>query len=197
MFRIIMPAILMVSTIVQADSANQTKTFSPIEDGGTPFRIDIDLFEWDGNALPTLQSTAYARTGDHLVFIGGRTSGVHDFGCHPDNNFKPSQYNDTVYVIDYVQQHVYHRQLTEGDLTEYQIADMSSTNKLFFHDEDHLLMIGGYGNQQETPPEGDIWPGCPLQADSRSLTYNSMKVVELDGIIDWTMGDDSLLSDHI
>lgn len=178
-------------------SPNQTTTFSPIEDGGVPFSVELEEVSWTGDALPTLQSTSYARYGHHLVFIGGRTSGTHGFDCDPDNNFMPTEFNESIFVIDYQNEHVYMRPLSEGDLTEYQIADLSSTNKLFFHDGAHLLMVGGYGHQSETPPKGGQWRGCPVQADSRFQTYDTMKVAELGGLIDWVKGDDSILSDHI
>ena len=198
MLRSSIPAVaLLAASIAHADSANQTKTFSPIINGGVPFRVTIEELSWAGDSLPTIQSAAYARFNHYLVFIGGRTSGVHDFTCDPDGNFQPSKFNDTIFVIDYLNEHVYQRPLVDSDLTETQVADLSSTNKLFFHDENHLLMIGGYGHQDEEPPAGESWPGCPMASDSRFLTYDTMKVADLAGIVGWTMGDSSELSQHI
>jgi hypothetical protein len=190
-----------VSTLIvgsaMADGPNQTTTFSPIEDGGVPFSVELEEVVWTGDALPTIQSTSYARYDHELVFIGGRTSGVHGFDCDPDNNFMPKQFNESIFVVDYLNEHVYMRPLSDGDLTEFQIADLSSTNKLFFHESERLLMVGGYGHQHETPPKGGEWLGCPVQADSRFQTYDTMKVVDLAGVIAWVKGDASELSSHI
>lgn len=198
MHRIILPTVaLLATTMAHADSGNQTKDFSPIINGGTPFRVTIEEVPWTGDPLPTLQSTAYARFGDHLVFIGGRTSGTHDFTCTPEDNFEPTRYNRELFAIDYVNEIVYRRSLDDSDLSTMQIADLASTNKLFFHNVDHLLLVGGYGYQDEEPPPGTEWPGCPMNSTSRFLTYDTMKVVELAGVVGWIKGDDSELSEHV
>ena len=188
---------VLATSSVYAESGNQTKDFSPIVNGDVPFRVTIEEVPWAGDSLPTIQSSSYARFGHHLVFIGGRTSGVHDFTCDADGNFLPTEFNDTIFVIDYENEHVYQRQLSEGDLTEFQNADLASTNKLFFHDDNHLVMVGGYGHQNEAPPAGGSWGGCPMATDSRFLTYDTMKVADLAGVIGWTKGDKTLLSSHI
>ena len=112
---------------VSAGGPNQTADFSPIETGGTPFTVSIEQVEWTGDALPTIQSTSYARYDHYLIFVGGRTSGVHGFDCDPNNNFMPKQFNDSILIVDYLNEHVYTRSLSEGDLSEFQIADLSST----------------------------------------------------------------------
>ena len=77
MHRIILPTVaLLTTTMAHADSGNQTKDFSPIVNGDVPFRVTIEEVPWAGDSLPTIQSSSYARFGHHLVFIGGRTSGV-------------------------------------------------------------------------------------------------------------------------
>ena len=119
--------LLLAAGIAIADSANQTKTFSPIINGGTPFRVTIEEVLWAGDSLPTIQSAAYARFNHYLVFIGGRTSGMHDFTCSPEDNFEPTRYNREVFVIDYLNELVYHRSLDDSDLSTAQIADLART----------------------------------------------------------------------
>ena len=68
-----------------------------------------------------------------------------------------------------IRTNVYMRPLSEGDLTEYQIADLSSTNKLFF-DESHLLMVGGYGTKKRRPGRAVRLLRCRPTADFRPTT---------------------------
>ena len=192
-----MTGLMLLTASAVADSFNQTKDFSPIINGGTPFRVTIEEVPWTGEALPTIQSAAYARYGHYLVFIGGRTSGVHDFTCSPEDNFEPKRYNRDVFVVDYHNELVHQRSLDDSDLTTTQIADLASTNKLFFHDTEHLLLVGGYGYQDEEPPPGTEWPGCPMNSTSRFLTYDTLKVLDLAGIVGWTKGDETELSQHV
>lgn len=91
--------------------------------------------------FPGLQSYAWAKDGDRLLLIGGRTDGLHK--RQPFASFN-KQYNNTeLIVLDLKLEKIWKKSLTSLPLS---IAEqLQSTNMEFFQKANHLVLIGGYG----------------------------------------------------
>ena len=83
-----------------AQNTNQTQTVSPIAPGGAPFTLSITEVEWTGDPLPAIHSAATAIHDGKLLFVGGKTSGLHGFTCDPAQNFPAANFNREIYVVD-------------------------------------------------------------------------------------------------
>ncbi len=126
---------------------NQTDTLSPIAAGGAPFRLLIEPYPWKGDPLPALHSAAAAKSGDRLLFVGGKTSGLHDFTCDPYENFPEADFNRTLFVVDLATGDVASRSIDNAasGLSIEQRAELASINTLFTTADGRLLAAGGYG----------------------------------------------------
>ena len=166
-----------------ADAQNQTETLSPLTQRGVPFRLRIELVEWDGDPLPTLHSAAHAMLGERVLFVGGKTSGLHGFQCDPDENFPPKDFNRSLMVIDLAARETFSRPLSDaaGDLSPAEICALSSVNTLSDESDGRLISVGGYGIDEN----GDY------------VTFSSLRVIDVAGAIEWVLGDSSPLSEHI
>ena len=38
--------------------------------------------------------------GERVLFVGGKTSGLHNFDCDPDENFPAKDFNGSLMVLD-------------------------------------------------------------------------------------------------
>ena len=166
-----------------AFTQNQTDTISPIVAGGVPFRVEMELVDWVGDDLPAIHSAAYATLGDQLLLVGGKTSGLHNFTCDPDVNWPAADFNGTLMVVDFETRDTFTRPLADAasGLTPNQIASLSSSNPLSHQSGERLVCIGGYG----VDDQGDY------------VTFSTLRVLDVAGVIDWVRGDRTQLTDHI
>ncbi|MDW3646661.1 MAG: hypothetical protein R8P61_06355 [Bacteroidia bacterium] len=91
--------------------------------------------------IPGFHSFAWARQGNKMLLIGGRTNGFHGLSQR-DTVFKSSKANSGIHVID----------LDTYSLSSYDIQwnnpmylQFSSSNMAFLQDGDTLFLAGGYG----------------------------------------------------
>ncbi|MCP4836873.1 MAG: hypothetical protein GY895_19140 [Phycisphaera sp.] len=162
---------------------NQAESLSPLIQRDVPFRLRIEQVRWDGDPLPAIHSAAHAMAGDRLLFIGGKTSGLHNFECDPDENFPAKTFNRELIVVDLATRETFTRPL-DGDstgLSEAEIATLSSINTLSEQSDGRLVCVGGYGIDEE----GDY------------VTFASLRVIDVAGAIDWVLGDAAPLSEHV
>lgn len=88
-----------------------------------------------------LQSYAWARSGDKILLVGGRTDGLHR--RQPFASFS-SKYNNTeLIVLDLHKEKVWKRSLK--DLPVPVAEQLQSSNMEFFQEGNQLILAGGYG----------------------------------------------------
>lgn len=162
---------------------NQTEALSPMLDGGAPFEVSIEQVEWGGEQFGSVHSASVGRSGSKVILVGGMSAGMHDFSCDPDENFPSSTFNHMIYVLDVEARTFDARSMDDGGtgLTEEQIAEIATINTLYEEDGGKLLVVGGYG----------------MNASGDYVTFDSLRVMDVDGVAGWVDGDGSLLSDHI
>jgi hypothetical protein len=108
----------------------------------TDFRLQLEPVALTN--APAIHSYAFAKWGDDILFLGGRTSGLHGF--RPPFAFQTSGANDRIYVLNIKQDSLWSAPLTSlGASLQDQL---SSTNMQFHFDGQHLYLIGGYGYSQ-------------------------------------------------
>lgn len=126
-------------------SGNQTDALSPIRAGDSlPFTIDIELSSLE---LPNgVQSGAIAIYDNKILYIGGRTNGLHGFNADNDN-FPPLLQNTNIYVIDIETKKVYIKSLADEDcgLNQAEIDSLSTTAPEYHQSNKTLYFVGGYG----------------------------------------------------
>jgi hypothetical protein len=88
-----------------------------------------------------LQSFAWARSGDKIVLIGGRTDGLHK--RQPFASFRPQYNNTDLIVIDIEKEKVWRKPVS--GLPAPLAEQLQSTNMEFYQEGNDLLLIGGYG----------------------------------------------------
>jgi len=151
-------------------SANQTPDCSPIIVNGTlPFTINIQTADFK---LPHgIQSGAFAQLGFEVLFIAGRTNGLHGFS-NGDNNFPPRQQNSTVYVVNLQTKQVASRSLRDcsSGLTQQQIDTLSVTSPESYQRGNILYMAGGYGVDTAT---------------GNFSTKDTLTAIDVPGLISW------------
>lgn len=174
---------LMLTAALHAQNTNQTATLSPIAPGGAPFTLSIEQVEWAGEPLPAIHSAATAIHDGKLLFIGGKTSGLHGFTCDPAQNFPAAHFNRELYVVDLASGEVFARSIDDpaSGLTGAERAEVASINTLRLQVDDRLLVVGGYG----------------LDADLDYATFGRLRIMDVPGTIAWTMGDATELVDHL
>jgi hypothetical protein len=128
-----------------------------------PFQLQLEAIK--GTNIPGMHSFAFAQSGDKLLFIGGRTNGLH--GLNNNDGFPGEHKNDNVVVIDTTTWNFYQADLNQLPKS---IADpMRSTNMQYIQDSDYLYMIGGYG--WDSIQEGYV-------------TYSTLTAVHINKMID-------------
>ena len=101
-------------------AANQTDTFTPVVlNGGLPYRIALEPYDFGAAELPTLHSFAAGHYDGKWVLIAGKTNGLHGFEATGPNGFTPETQNREVWVVDPVARESWHRSLegASGGLT--------------------------------------------------------------------------------
>lgn len=101
---------------------------------------EVQLTPISINGLSGLHSYAFAQNAGKWLIIGGRRDGLH--ARQPFNAFPANQNNDSIYVIDVINQ-----QFWSVSLNALQTSikeQLQSTNMNFYQDHDSLYIIGGY-----------------------------------------------------
>lgn len=146
---------LFLFTMVLAALASNSQT--------APFELSVQPVDIPG--FQGLQSYAFAKSGDQVLLIGGRTDGLHK--RQPFAAFN-KQYNNTeAIVLDLSTATVRKRSLKE--LPQRIFDQMQSTNMEFRQQGDDLILIGGYGYSE---------------AGQRFMTYPSVIRIAVTAFID-------------
>ena len=104
-----------VGAAVPVNAQNQTDSLSPMVTGGVPFRVEMELVDWIGDHLPAIHSAAYAMVDEQLLLVGGKTTGLHNFTCDPDENWPAADFNGDLMVVDFKTRETFTRALDGGD----------------------------------------------------------------------------------
>lgn len=91
--------------------------------------------------MPSIQSYAWGKVANEIIFIGGRRDGLHP--KQPWVSFHPDFRNDSIYVVNPSEGKVFAAgmQFLPIELKE----QLSSSNMQFTQDGDTLILVGGYG----------------------------------------------------
>ena len=129
-----------------ARAANQTPTTSPITVGTAqlPYDIVLKRVDTDGR-LPTLQGAAIGQTGKLWVFVGGRTTGLHNFTTDPLQNFPPRGQSRRIWVVDTETWRAWSRSLYNTGLSVDQGDELGSFASQSAQVGQTLYIVGGYG----------------------------------------------------
>lgn len=106
---------------------------------GFPYRIKLEpVIPQDFNGL---QSYAWARSGNKVVLLGGRTDGLHR--RQPFAAFNKLYNNTALIVIDLESEKTWKKSLDgfSASVTE----QLQSSNMEFYQQGNQLLLVGGYG----------------------------------------------------
>lgn len=137
--------LLLIAAQTLYPSFNQTDDVSPvIVNGSLPFDITI---ETENYLIPGgVHSGSTAQCGSKVLYIGGRTNGLHGFD-NSDDNFPPQQQNTTVFVINLRTKTVQSRSLYDptAGLSQAQIDTLSVTSPQSYQSGKTLYITGGYG----------------------------------------------------
>jgi hypothetical protein len=176
----------LVSTMVVpalSHAQNQTEDLSPLIQGQTPFTVTIEQIDWKSDPLGTVHSAAVGEFEGQAIIVGGMSAGMHGFACDAGENFPSTIFNHTIYMINVQNQTTDARLMTEKStgLDADQIASMATTNTLYEEVDGKLLVVGGYG----------------INAVGDYVTFDSLRVMNVSGVIGWVSGDGSLLADHV
>ena len=180
-FRMALATVPLLGSSVLAQ--NQTGDLSPMIQGETPFNVTIEKVDWKSDPLGTVHSAAVGKYLNKGVIVGGMSAGMHDFTCDAGDNFPSTIFNHTIYMVDVVSQATDARLMTSEStgLDAEQIAAMASINTLYEEVDGKLLVVGGYG----------------INASGDYVTFDSLRVLDLEGVIGWVSGDGTLLADHV
>jgi hypothetical protein len=116
--------------------------------------------------LPALHSGAVVPYQDKIIFVGGRSNGLHGF--HPPLAFPTGGRNTNIFVFAPLTNSLQSCDLTQ--LNDSLFEQLSSSNLQYVRDGDYLYILGGYGwnNQQNdfTTYDGLIRFHIPTLLDS-------------------------------
>lgn len=175
--------ILLIIPLSISASYNQTDDISPVIEGGLPFTITIETEDY--TIADGIHSGATARCCSNVLYIAGRTNGLHGFD-NGDNNFPPQQQNASVYVINLQEKTVHFRSLydTFSGLTQAQIDTLSVTSPQSYQSGKTLYITGGYGVETDT---------------GNFSTKDTLTAINVPGLIDWVLNPQSTTkaSDYI
>lgn len=115
--------------------------FSAITRAQTNFPFKIRLEPMIPQSFPGLQSYAWAKSGDKVLLIGGRTDGLHR--RQPFAAFTKQYNNANFIVLDLKEEKVWKKSITA--LPVLLKEQLQSTNMEFFQEGNQLILIGGYG----------------------------------------------------
>lgn len=140
---VILPLVLAMMAPMCCFSQNQTDSLSPIlSDQDLPFSLKVATASF---SLPIgIQAYASAIHQGKWIFIGGKTTGLHDFS-QVANNFPPDTLNSAIYVVDPEKKTTKSRSLLGSGLAQWKIDALSVVAPQFFQKKNTLYFVGGYG----------------------------------------------------
>lgn len=104
-----------------------------------PFKISLEPLIPEG--FTGLQSFAWAKTGNKILLVGGRTDGLHR--RQPFAAFSKNYNNTDLIILDIQTEKVWKKTVTGLPV---QLAEqLQSSNMEFFQEQNDLLITGGYG----------------------------------------------------
>lgn len=104
-----------------------------------PYKLSLEPVIPDG--FTGLQSYAWAKSGNKILLIGGRTDGLHR--RQPFASFSKKYNNTNLIVLEIQSGKTWKKQVTEFPSP---IAEqLQSSNMEFFQQQNDLIIIGGYG----------------------------------------------------
>ena len=125
--------------------------------------------------LPGLQSYVYGQYEGKLIFIGGRTDGLHM--RQPFASFAAAANNTNIYVVDPVTNELWSASIL--GLSDGLNEQLQSTNMQFCQEGDNLYVLGGYGY---SPSAGD------------HITFNKFLKIDLPVLIQSVINGESFIS---
>jgi hypothetical protein len=162
----------LLATQALGSPLNQTDTVSPIlVNAPLPFSISIEAEDYQ---VPGgMHSGAIAQYKSMVLYIAGRTNGLHGFN-NSNDNFPPQQQNTSVIVIDLNKKTVYSRSLNDpfSGLTQEQIDTLSVTSPQYYQSGKTLYITGGYGVDTFS---GDF------------STKDTLTAIDVPGLINWVI----------
>ncbi len=105
------------------------------------FPCNISLEPMIPEGFTGLQSYAWAKSGNKILLIGGRTDGLHR--RQPFASFNKKYNNTDLIVLDIKTEKVWKKPVTE--LSAAIAEQLQSTNMNFYQQQNDLIVIGGYG----------------------------------------------------
>ncbi len=104
-----------------------------------PFKITLEPVIPEG--FTGLQSYAWAKSGDKILLVGGRTDGLHK--RQPFAAFNKTFNNTELIVLDLKSNSVWKKNILSlpASISE----QLQSSNMEFYQQDDQLIIIGGYG----------------------------------------------------
>jgi len=126
--RILLAAIILLTVVTPSYTQSST-----------PFSVSLEPMIPDG--FTGLQSYAWAKSGNKILLIGGRTDGLHR--RQPFVSFNKKYNNTDLIVLDVKTEKIWKKTVTEfsAPLAE----QLQSSNMEFYQQQNDLIVIGGYG----------------------------------------------------
>lgn len=130
---------------------------------GFPYHIQLEpVIPQDFNGL---QSFAWARSGDKILLLGGRTDGLHR--RQPFAAFNKQYNNTSLIVIDLEKEKTWKKGLS--GLSPSIAEQLQSTNMEFYQQGNQLVLAGGYGYSE---------------TNRDHITHPSLLVIQVSELID-------------
>lgn len=104
-----------------------------------PYKISLEPMIPEG--FSGLQSYAWAKSGNKILLVGGRTDGLHR--RQPFASFNKKYNNTDLIVLDVKTEKVWKKSVT--GLPALLTEQLQSSNMEFYQEQNNLFIIGGYG----------------------------------------------------
>lgn len=104
-----------------------------------PYKISLEPMIPEG--FSGLQSYAWAKSGNKILLVGGRTDGLHR--RQPFASFNKKYNNTDLIVLDVKTEKVWKKSVT--GLPSLLAEQLQSTNMEFYQQQNDLIVVGGYG----------------------------------------------------
>lgn len=104
-----------------------------------PYKISLEPMIPEG--FSGLQSYAWAKSGNKILLVGGRTDGLHR--RQPFASFNKKYNNTDLIVLDVKTEKVWKKSVT--GLPALLAEQLQSTNMEFYQQQNDLIVVGGYG----------------------------------------------------
>lgn len=105
------------------------------------FPLTISLEPMIPEAFSGLQSYAWAKSGNKILLVGGRTDGLHR--RQPFASFNKKYNNTDLIVLDVKTEKVWKKSVTA--FPPLLAEQLQSTNMEFYQQQNDLIVVGGYG----------------------------------------------------